>query len=167
MKRTILLLTFILSLGTFAYSKDYSVEMNFSKSTNQSNYLGGTILGIVPIYNISPTFYASVDPFVTIGKSYSDYGFILSLNKTWDINEKWFTLIFGGIGIMNLENNSTHQHDGFNFKERLGLGLGYKINETSSVALTGTIGHISNGGLTKNNSGLDGYSLGVRYSFKF
>ncbi|MGL5049048.1 MAG: acyloxyacyl hydrolase [Fusobacteriaceae bacterium] len=167
MKKFFLLLIFTIVLGTTVFSKEYSIETNFLKATNNSSYLEGNISAVIPVYEISSSFYVSTDPFINIGKNYYDYGVILSLNKTWHISEKWFALAVAGIGIMNLENDSTHQHEGFNFKERIGLGVGYEINENSSLTLLGSIGHISNAGLNTHNSGLDGYSLGIRYSFKF
>lgn len=122
----------------------------------------------IPIYYFNdPSYFLTVDPFISLGEGAVDVGGTFSLFKRFDLSEKWFLDCSLSVGMMNLDNQKVHQSQGFNFTERAGVTLSYKLSSISSLGIGGGISHISNAGITDRNPGVDSYSVGLRYTRQF
>lgn len=143
------------------YSIPVSIEGGYFNGTNERSYDGWYLESSFPVYNFSETFYFSLDPFIHFIDTDFDPGFMMSLKKEFPLDHRWNLLIFGGLGVMYMNTDDVSQHDNFNFKENIGVGLGYTLSETTEIILKGSVWHISNGGITDHNSGINGNSVGV------
>lgn len=166
MKKTILTAFFLIS--ALSYSREIIFNGSYVDSINNSQYKGGSLSVGVPFYHFNnPTYFLSAEPFVAAGEDSLDVGVVLGLTKRIDLNPKWFLDLSLGFGIMNLDNHKVHQSQGFNFTERAGVSLSYRVSEISSIGVSTSISHISNAGITDYNPGVDSYSVGIKYIRKF
>ncbi|MGL5963218.1 MAG: acyloxyacyl hydrolase [Fusobacteriaceae bacterium] len=166
MKKNIIL-TFLL-FSALTYSREIIFTGSYTDSTNNSEYRGGAFSVGVPFYNFkNPSFFLSAEPFIATGNNSFDVGALVTLIKRFDLNPKWFMDLSFGFGIMNLDNSNVLQPQGFNFTERVGLSLSYRLSEISSIGMSTSISHISNAGITDCNPGVDSFSLGIKYIHRF
>ncbi len=164
--KKILSILFLL-LSVISYSIDLSLEGGYLNSTNEKKYDGWYIQSALPLYNFSPTLYISGEPFIHVADDTLDPGIMINLNKEFILSSQWKFIIFGGLGFMYLNTYNTSQHDNFNFKENIGVGLSYALCEDTELILKGSIWHISNAGITDNNPGIDGNTLGIAIKKSF
>lgn len=166
MKKNILAIFLVFSALT--YSREIIFNGSYVDSTNNSQYKGGSLSVGIPFYHFKdPSYFLTGDPFVAFGDDSLDIGATLTLIKRLDLNPNWFLDLSFSFGIMNLDNNRVSQSQGFNFTERAGVSLSYRLDEISSLGVTTSISHISNAGITNYNPGVDSYSIGLRYIRKF
>ena len=87
----------------------------------------------------------------------------------WSPNQKWslFFAVGGGAGFIDSTDVVGGQGQDFTFNWFANLGLRYQLNDHFSVHGGALFQHLSNGGATNPNPGLDvlGFSVGVGYSF--
>lgn len=164
--KKILAMLFLL-LTVVSSSMDLSFEGGYLNSTNEKTYDGWYIQSALPLYHFSHTLYISGEPFIHVADGTPDPGIMINLNKEFILSSKWKFILFGGLGFMYLNTYNTSQHDNFNFKENIGVGLSYAIFEDTEVILKGTFWHISNAGITDNNPGIDGNSVGIAVKRSF
>lgn len=165
MKKVIL--ASLLLLSSIAYSTVLSLESGYLNGTNEGKYNGLYFESLVPVHSFTENIYLSVNPFVHIVDEYWDPGLLLNLNLVYPLNNKWNLTVFGGIGGMYLSTKDTRQDDNYNFKENIGIGLDRCIGESTRVYVRASVWHISNGGITDGNSGINGNSIGLGFIHSF
>lgn len=165
MKKTLPIIFFFFTLNTF--SLDISLEGGYLNSTNEKKYDGWYLQSAIPLYRFSPTLHISGEPFFHIIDGTLDPGVMININKEFPLTSEWSFIIFGGLGFMYLNTYDTSQHDNFNFKENIGLGISYLLSPDVTLTLRGTVWHISNAGITDNNPGIDGNTMGISIKKSF
>lgn len=162
-----ILIPFIL-FSSLTYSREIIISGSYTDSTSDSEYIGGSLSVGIPFYHFKdPSYFLMAEPFVASEGNSLDAGALVTLIKRFDLNPQWFLDLSFGFGIMNLDSHEVLQPQGFNFTERAGLALSYRLSEISSIGLSATVSHISNAGITDYNPGVDSYSLGIRYIRRF
>ena len=159
MKKILTIIFIFMTIKIFPL--DISIEGGYLNSTNEKKYDGWYIQSALPLHQFSPTFYISGEPFIHIADGTLDPGVMINLNKDFLLSSEWKIILFGGLGFMYLNTYNTSQHDNFNFKENIGIGLSYTISPDTEIILRGTLWHISNAGITDNNPGIDGNTIGI------
>ncbi|MGL4402139.1 MAG: acyloxyacyl hydrolase [Fusobacteriaceae bacterium] len=166
MKKNILA-TFLI-LSSLAYSREIIFSGSYVDSSNNSEYQGGAFSVGIPFYHFkNPSYFLAAEPFIATDGDSLDVGALVTLIKRFDLNPKWFFDLSFGFGIMNLDNHNVLQPRGFNFTERAGVSLSYRLSEISSIGISTSVSHISNAGITDFNPGVDSYSVGIRYIRRF
>lgn len=166
MKKHVLITFFLLS--ALAHSREIIFSGNYTDSTNDSEYIGGALSLGIPFYHFKdPSYFLVAEPFIAVAHDSLDAGALVTLIKRLDLNPKWFLDLSLGFGAMHLDNHRVRQPQGFNFTERGGVSLSYRLSESSSIGVSATAAHISNAGITDFNPGIDSFSLGIRYIRRF
>ena len=165
MKKILIIIFIFMTIDIF--SLDISLEGGYLNSTNEKRYDGWYLQSAFPLYAFTHTLYISGEPFVHIADGTLDPGVMVNLNKEFIFSPEWKFIIFGGLGFMYLNTYNTSQHDNFNFKENIGIGLSYAVSPDTEIILRGTLWHISNAGITDNNPGIDGNTIGIALKKSF
>jgi hypothetical protein len=83
------------------------------------------------------------------------------------INDRWVPYLICQAGIAATDIGSPDLSGTLQFNEQGGLGLRYHFQPSRALAIESTLMHISNGGISEPNDGVNAVVLSVGYYFQF
>jgi hypothetical protein len=89
------------------------------------------------------------------------------IRYSFPINDRWVPYLICQAGIAATDIGSPDLSGTFQFNEQGGIGLRYHFEPSRALAIESTLMHISNGGISEPNDGVNAVVLSLGYYFHF